>query len=377
LQIYIGNIDKTEKQLKQLTQAIPVSARIANLNGEKIAALYIPEETVQGLLDSSHVEKEKLNVLLFGAVGDFPLEDWKTHLTLPVVGTNSLASLDGLDTDTVTWLPGYGPEVLADDEPVCVADTSLMEANGWSLGDSFPLNLYYYRYGRYSELFYDPLEIVDYRIVGQANLKAVAAEVLPPEIIIPFDAVRVSYHRQGIEFFADSASFTVSDPLKLNDFKAEMKALDLSPIIPAAEFVDNKGNALLVDDTTFINAATRLQESLSLLKGFLPLLVAVLAAIGYFVSYLMIQNRRDEYAVLRLLGLGKVKSMGLYFIEIALITFGGSMIGALIATSVDIGNMMVGAMVMGIFFLCFTSGSVAALWRLGKTNVMLTLTQMD
>ena len=192
LQIYISNIDKTEKQLKQLPQAIPVSACIANLNGEKIAALYIPEEIVQGLLDSSHVEKEKLKVLLLGAVGDFPLEEWKTHLTLPVVGTNTLASLDGLDADTVTWLPGYGPEVLADAEPVCVADTSLMEANGWSLGDSFPLNLYYYRYGNYNELFYDPLEIVDYRIVGQVNLKAVAAEVFPPEIIIPFDAVRVS-----------------------------------------------------------------------------------------------------------------------------------------------------------------------------------------
>jgi ABC-type antimicrobial peptide transport system permease subunit len=139
----------------------------------------------------------------------------------------------------------------------------------------------------------------------------------------------------------------------------------------------NQGAALMVNDAAFIGAATKLQESLFLLRGFLPLLAAALAAVGYFVSYLMIQTRREEYAVLRLLGMGRRGAMGLYFTETAALTFGGSLLGVLISAAFGIGGAGVGVRVFFMFFVCFTLGGVIALWRLGRTNVMLALAQAE
>jgi ABC-type antimicrobial peptide transport system permease subunit len=171
----------------------------------------------------------------------------------------------------------------------------------------------------------------------------------------------------------------VRDAALLNGFKEDMARLNLRSVSSSSDVAlavaANQGTALMLNDATFISAATRLQESLSLLRGFLPLLAAALAAIGYFVSYLMIQTRSEEYAVFRLLGLGKGKSMALYFAEIAALTLGGSLIGVLISAAAGIGGIGVGAQVFLLFSVCFSLGGAIALWRLGRTNVMLALTQ--
>ena len=49
--------------------------------------------------------------------------------------------------------------------------------------------------------------------------------VVPPDVIVPFHAVRASYAEEGIPFFASSASFVLSDALCMNAFKQEMKDL--------------------------------------------------------------------------------------------------------------------------------------------------------
>ena len=43
--------------------------------------------------------------------------------------------------------------------------------------------------------------------------------VVPPDVIVPFHAVRASYAEEGIPFFASSASFVLSDALCMNAFK--------------------------------------------------------------------------------------------------------------------------------------------------------------
>ena len=257
-QIYMGNIEKSKLQLMQLPDAIPVTGTIANANGSQIVGLRIEESVITGLQQSPYVEQEKFTVLYQGAVGDFPLEEWRTNLTLHVMGINTLDVLEGISQEDITWVEGYNSQCLQENNQVCVVDKALMEANGWSLGDSFPLNLYNYRYEGQRELYYDPLEISSYLIVGQGDFSTIYFETLPPSVLISFEAARAAHHRQGVDFYGASVSFRFTNPLALNDYKAEMQQLGLYAVIPNAEFVDNKGNTLLIDDSVFISAATRL-----------------------------------------------------------------------------------------------------------------------
>ncbi|SHH84810.1 FtsX-like permease family protein [Sporobacter termitidis DSM 10068] len=380
LQIYMAGIDKTEKQLLQLPAAIPISASVASLDGTRFDGLQIQETTVDGLLHSAHVRDLQLTVLLRCGIGDFSPKELRKYAIWGAIGTNTTAALEGLETDSVTWLPGYGPDVLTGAEAVCLMDSHLMEINGWTLGDTVPLNLYYYLYGSRGTVSYEPVELVETRIVGAADLRS-AVTNNSADVVIPFEYGRAVFHNQGIAFHASSASFYVRDALALNTFKAEMKTLSLSQVSSSGDaaimVLANQGAALLVNDAAFISSATRLQESLSLLKGFFPLLAAVLAAIGYFVAYLMIQNRREEYAVHRLLGMSRRKSMGLYFTEITALTLSGSLFGVFLATAFSGGSFSAGVTVFLLFSLCFMLGSFIALLRLGRTNVMLALAQPE
>lgn len=378
LQIYIAGIDRTEKQLLQLPDAMPIPASVSSLDGSRFDGLQIPEKTVDGLQSTSHVGELKLTGLLQCGIGEYSDDVYGKHVIWGVTGINTIEALEGLEPDAVTWLPGYDTSCLSGNEAVCLVDSLLMEIYGWSLGDSVPLDLYYFKYGDYGEISFEPIELVETRIVGTSDLMMINNS---PNIIIPFEYERDIFHRQGITFHASSASFYVREPLALNDFKAEMRTLQLSRVSSSGDValsvLANRGAALLVNDAAFISAATRLQETLALLRGFLPLLSAVLATIGYFVAYLMIQNRREEYAVLRLLGMRKSECVGLYFTEMAVLTLGGSLFGVLLSTSIKIGSISTGVLSFVLLSLCFMLGSMIALLRLGRMNVLLSLAQRD
>jgi hypothetical protein len=381
LQTYMAGIDRTEKQLLRLPDGIPISARVSNLDGSKYSGLQIQELTVDGLINSSYVRDLQLTAWLIGWVGSLRT-DTNDFIFGHISGINTLAALEGLEPDSITWVPGYDAGFVNGDEMVCLMDTKTMERFGLTLGDSVPMGMGYYEYQSNGSVISYSLNVDDEtRIVGTADLNAVVSSVLDMRVVIPFTTAREVFHRNGTEFSATAASFYVQDALRLNDFKKEMEAINLNNISLSGDVsmmvLANQGTALMLNDSAFISAATRLQESLSLLRGFLPLLAAALAAIGYFVSYLMIQTRSGEYAVLRLLGLGKRKSMALYFTEIAALTLGGSLLGVLISSAAGLGGIGVGVRVFLLFSVCFMLGGAIALWRLGRTNVMLALTQSN
>jgi hypothetical protein len=380
LQVYSAGIDAAQTQLRELPDAIPISASVASLDGKRFAGLQIQSVTVDGLLSSPYVGELKLTTLLGGWIGEKP-EDYMDAQTGHILAVNALTALEGFSAGDITWLAGYSPDALGGDEAVCLMDNSLMAQRGLSLGDVFPLNPYYYKYGTRGEITYENLELTRVRIVGAADLRMAVTDTISPSVVLPMAFLRGVYDGLGVTFHASSASFFVRDSLALNDFKAQMKELRLNQVITdgsaALMVLANQGTALVLNDATFISAATRLQESISLLTGFLPLMAVVLAAVGYFVAYLMIQSRREEYAVLRLLGKSKPSCMALYFTEMAALTVCGSLCGVIISAVFGIGGARAGAVVFLLFSLCFLLGSVIALLRLGRTNVMLALARAE
>jgi len=370
LLVYMALVDRIEIQLSHLPYAMPpISARVSNIDGSRNHGLQIPEKTIDGMLNSSFVDDLKLTVLLGGWVGESP--------TGEILGANSMAIAANVDLDTVTWQPGYDISIFNSDTTACIFNTNLLRRYGWTLGDTVMIKLYCYRYDDFGGMHIEQMGTAELLIAGVTDISAMTESFSIPHVFMPFEAVRAIFRDRNIPFTAASASFSVRDALMLNEFKAEMKELGFGEVPPNKDVskmvLANQGNALLVNDATYISTATRLHDNISLLKRFMPFLTVTLAAIGYFVACLMIQSRRSEYAVLQLLGLSKLKNLGMYFIEIAVLTLGGGAIGIVASSVAGLGGLNVGIRVLSIFSICFLLGSIAALLRFGHTNAMLAL----
>lgn len=240
------------------------------------------------------------------------------------------------------------------------------------------LTIFYYRYAlEGSEVFIDPLTTDTYRIVGQVEIEDYRGEWMPPEAILPLDCVREAYHSRGIDFYADSGSFVVKDPFQLNALKEEMyHEVKFLPVVTRAQQRFD-GNALTIMDETFIRSAETLQGNLALLRGMLPFLAAIVIFIGYLCSYLSLQSRQEEYALMRSLGTGRGRSFLLLFGETALVAAGACLLGSLAALVFFGTKTEVLALAGALFFLAFLAGTAAAIFSLYRLSVMEMLSKND
>lgn len=378
LDVYAGNMDSTEKELAHLPEAIEVTARISTLNGSQREGMTIREDRVMGVRESGYVKDPVFTVRLKFGFGAFTVEEYKENLNHYGMGMNAPEGVSGMKREEVTFLSGVDESVLETAQKVCILDASLMEERGLHLGDDVMLTLFYYRYAiEGSEIFIEPLTTDTYKIVGSMQIGDYQGNWVPPEVIFPLDYMRETYHSQGIEFFADSGSFVVKDPFQLNALKAQMydEVKFLSVITRAKNRTD--GNALTIMDEAFIRSAETLSKNLALLRGMLPFLAVIVIFIGYLCSYLSLQSRREEYALMRSLGTGRGRSFFLLLGETAIVEAAACLAGSLAAALFLRTDASVLALSGEMFFLAFLSGAAMAILSLHRLSVMEMLTKKD
>lgn len=377
LAVYAGNLDSTKRQLVRLPEVMKITARISNLNGSMTEGLRIREDRMNGILTSEYAEEAVFAVRLKWGFGEFSREEYQKNLNYYGVGMNAVGGVPGLKEEEITWLEGVDAGILETAEKVCIMDADLMEQEGLSLGDNVMLTSFYYHVeGDGNEVLIDPLVTDTYRIVGSVRIGEYLGGWVPAEVILPLDCVREAYQRQGIEFWADSGSFVVKDPFLLNECKEQMHELGFLPVITRADF-HYDGASLTIMDQDFIRSARTLNENLALLRGMLPFLGVIIFFIGYICSYLSIQGRREEYALMRSLGTGRGRSFALFLGETVLLEvvacFWGSLAAGLLFSTAPAVLAMAGA----LFFAAFLAGTVAALLSLHSLSVMEMLTKKD
>lgn len=376
LDIYAGNMDSTEKQLADLPNVLEVTARISTLNGSQREGMTIREDRMMGVRESEYVKDPVFTVRLKFGFGAFTVEEYKENLNHYGMGMNAPEGVSGMKREEITWLDGVDADILETTEKVCILDAALLEERDLRLGDDVMLTIFYYRYAlEGSEIFIEPLVTDTYRIVGSMQIGDFQGNWVPPEVILPLDYMREAYHSQGIDFYADSGCFVVKDPFQLNALKAQMhdEVKFLSVITRAKPRTD--GNALTIMDEAFIRSAETLSKNLALLRGMLPFLVAIVIFIGYLCSYLSLQGRREEYALLRSLGTGRGRSFFLLFGETALVEAAACLLGSLLAAVFL--RPAPGVLVLSgtAFFLAFLAGAAMAILALHRLSVMEMLTK--
>lgn len=293
LHLYFGSIRSYKEQLNDLAQGVPVYCRIVNRNGTLDKELFIPQRTLNDLKSSDHV-KDLAYVTRFRAgEGDFRLADLKNVLKITGIGVNCMGALGEDASELIDMEKADIEELLTSDRMECIADKTIMRRRGWKVGDTVVLKCYYE--GADSEFNKRELHpmggTVEVKIVGSMT-GVCTATGFRMDVLHPYNAVLGMYQHFGHPCFADSATFYVQDPLQINAFKEQMKEYGLIEIIPTA--LDSYiGCALEVRDDNFITSATSLRRSIEMLEMFFPVICALVLMIGYVVSYLSGNSRRE------------------------------------------------------------------------------------
>lgn len=373
LHAYLSNIANNEKQLAMLPEAIPVNAYITTADGSRQAGIFIRDKLVQGLLDSAYVDQLHMDVRLKAGIDRVIPGQWHT-LNLYLEGVNCIEALGTIKESDVVWDTGEDASFLQGTEAKCIVSKKLFDRKGWKLGDKVTLcQWYYYREDeRYPQLFANPLKTVDYEIAGYVDMKGKWDErfIVPPDVIVPFHAVRNAYAEEGIPFFASSASFVLADALRMNEFKQEMKELGFRSVAPTVPDYSINGVALCVNDAAFISTAEHLRQVIDTVRVFFPFLLALIVGVGYLITLLLLQSRKSEMALLRSIGLNRRKCFRVFFVDQLTLVVTGVVAGSVLTVLIQ-GNYGGSSALAGVLVgICYLAGNSLALWKLLNVSVM-------
>ncbi len=374
LNLFLGSLQSNKQQLEDMSKAVSIFAQISNLNGSLQTGLVIREPVIDGILQSEYISKPSITVVLSAGEGDLQEKDLRSHKTMDAAGITRIEAVSGLTEEDVTLMPDTSLDILQSDKPVCILEEGILSQKNWKIGQTIKLSLYYdYRDYNYQYIT-QKLTTDEFLIAGSVMSKD---GIAIPQILVPFAWAKKTFHQENITFLANSLSFYLKDPLQLNKFKKEMHdELNLLEIIPASDFA-YAGNALAVSDETFILSASRVQDNIRMLGSFLPFVLIIVILIGYITSYLLIQNRKGQYATMRSLGVSSRMCLITLLLESILIELAGGAIGIIVSVLFIEHNVIIPILTFAVFFFCYICGTSAALYQLGKVSVMKALAQKD
>ena len=362
LSIYVQNISSVRKQLQDLGTASPISGDITTLSGDNVTGLTIKEEIYQDMINAETIERLKVNLLLSGGLGEFTPEEYLEYLQYSVMAVNDVGAFrEDMQAN---------PLFVNSEEAICIVSEGTMEENDWKIGDIIPLNLYLYYYDEAEEsMQLKPLAVSECKIVD--SMKEVTSDLMEvADILIPLENARTLYRQGKQPFVVNSLSFHVKNPLELNAFKTEMRAIGLLNVNPAA-FPDPSysGTALRVKDFTFISMATQLRQQEGLLQGFFPVIFIIVILVGYITSTLLIQSRQKEFRLMRIIGISKSNVIITFFCEQFFLAIFGLLAGVTILWLTKTAQATA-LFIAGAICLSYCLGVAVALIRIARNNIM-------
>lgn len=130
------------------------------------------------------------------------------------------------------------------------------------------------------------------------------------------------------------------------------------------------GVALNVNDGAFISTAEHLRQVIDTVRAFFPFLLVLIVGVGYLITLLLLQSRKNEMALLRSIGLNRRKCFQIFFVEqLTLVLTGvvaGSVLSVLIQGNYGGSSVLAG----GLVGVCYMAGNSLALRKLLDVSVM-------
>ena len=362
--IYLNSIKFNQEQLLMFSRELPVTARIMNGNGSMENGLYIPKDLIDKIEGTGFV-KDPLYTTQMAAV--LPTDDPSDREDIAMIRcANREQTIPDYEDRTIILEEGADMDFLRGNDPVCLAGENFLARNSLSIGDTIDIRLYYRQFDEFGASYkYEWLADCSLRIIG--SISASGSDIVRIDILCPLGWAEEKHIQAGKDFNLDSASFTVSDSLRLNEFKAEMREY-LQGVSPDGRPTP-KGDSLSVDDQIFILSASRVKDTLKILNTFAPVMFVIIALVGYTAAYLLIQDRRLDIAITRSLGTGPAACIVTMIIEYAILGLTGCLIGNACAapwTGLNANTFLYSM----LFFASLMMGISTAALRVSRLNTM-------
>lgn len=371
---YLGNLSSTKVQLTELPEKLPVSAQVWNVRGDLHTGLFIPGQVLDAVYKSSHTKHIAEGVEFMGSLRKDAAKDAEEYA---VTGMNRAGVIEDFTENDITWADGWDWKKFQESRDVCIANETFSGEAHVLTGDILSFSMERYRQSLAGiSLEREPLHDISAEVVGICDFSSANKESGVPDVILPLENAKQLFEDSGKTYFASSLSFMVKDPMKLNALKKELKGAGLQSVVQGSP-ASFAGAGLKMDDAVFIDSVTSLEKSLSLLEGFLPFVLLVIVMLGYIVPHLLLQGRREEYAIMRALGSGRRRCSTLFFTEHFLLAAAGGAAGALAGLILGAADIRGTLLVWGLFLICYAAGSAAAMWMFGRFSVAAVLSHRD
>ena len=241
--------------------------------------------------------------------------------------------------EDIQWLEGYDATCLTGAEAVALVPGSY----GYALGDTFSMAF---------ELpaGYTPLSL---KVVGLVPLSSETV------VFLPLKTLEQAYlaKEETIVFSLSFLQFTLVDSRDLQDFETFLKTLSLG-----------KQLNIRLDDEIFHGTIDPIQSNLKMLQSLYPVFFAAVAAIGFVLCFLLVRRRKQEFAVMRLLGEKTWQITGKALLEQAMLCVIGIVLGAAVVLAGGFGQFSA-VICIGVL-LCYGIGSALAVMLMVRVNVM-------
>lgn len=356
--LYLGNIDSNRRQFANLPNVYEITGRVQNTVGSYSSGLIIPEELSEAVKNSPYVNLYEETISLEGMY-----EEQK----LTITGANCLSAVESLGNRDVQWMLGADNLSFFGKGGGVIASDMYLLSHDLEVGDEIQVDVNYFTMDEREPgiLLKHPLRKVSLKIMGSARL-------LETDLICSLQDAKKWFEEEGVLYNAGSVAFRLGEPEDLNRFKKEMEKAGFQQISSTAK-MSYEGKALVIGDLDYITSARSLRKSISFLSDFYPALLILILLMGYLVSYLLLQSRRLELAIMKSLGSGNLRITLHVFTEHMLLALAGGALGVLL-------NFMGGwcsgdtlIKIVGLFIICYGIGTMIPMGIIGKIGVMAVL----
>ena len=246
-----------------------------------------------------------------------------------------------------TWLEGYDADILQGNQPVCLAPAN----SGVELGEQ-------------KEFFLIEKDtVVTLTVVGLYELGYSSGA---RAYYCSLDWLLDACHRLNVPVHYNALEMRLGNLRQLDVFKSQMKELGM----------DAGGAILIINDALLREVTSQLNRQIRLLESVLPILLALVAGIGFGLSFLLLRGRKKEAAILRSLGMRRWQVAGVFLTETAAQALTGTLVGGLLSYLVlDATAFQLKYLVLVL--VCFLLGGSAAVWKISGVNVFNIMTARD
>lgn len=335
LMIFFSSISTYRQELQASYSRLKASAHITT--DSYTGKVKLSVETCQAIVDTGF----PVNV---GLMADHPFN--LNDVLRGVNGPDIDPSLWGC-IDDVEWTEGYDASILQGDEPVCLIPPKLYS----EYGDTWTLTIGATEYA-----------FTVAGIYGNALSSGTSGTVC----YCPVNALQAIYEAEGLEFTYCAMEMDLQNLARLDSFKAQMKALGL----------DSGNPRLVINDSQLQTVTSQLRRQIRLLETLLPVLLALVAAIGFGSSFLLLRGRRREAAVLRSLGVKRIAVFGSFVLENLFQALLGLTLGCGIGWAA-FGLSVLQPGYLAMVLACYLLGGAAAVWKISGVNVFNIMTARE